>query len=136
MCGPGKPLLGEKIIVFTCGKNKNKNENFRLHDFTSFTGFVRWNEENEDLVRGLVGAAGEICRDTAFSERCVRRDLGICGKIRKELVPLRSVVYESVEVAEPVKQTFLATGFNVGVDGQSFNSSFLSFLNRRRNYLK
>ena len=132
MCGAGIPSVNDKIIVFACGDNNNKNKNIRLHNFTSFTGFVRWNQANEDLVRKLVGRDGEKCRDRVFSERCMRRDLDICKKI-KSMEPLVAPVYKEPvleEVEEPVLEVMDYNKFE-GQPIGTFRNLFSGYLNRR-----
>ena len=127
MCGSGVPNVGDRIIVFGCGDNNNVNKNIRLHNFTSFTGYTRWSQKNEDLIMKHVGNEINECGNQVFSERCMKRNLNICKRIRREIEPLRPSVFiepvlERTDEVEPIRK----------VDKPiRFRNFFSGFLNRR-----
>ena len=92
LCGAGIPSINNKIIIFGCKennkinkkskkneneknekKNKNKNnDNIFLNSFTSYTGFVQWSQEKENLIIKILGNKINECKDVFFNDKCLK----------------------------------------------------------------
>ncbi len=107
LCGPGVPSLNDKIIVFACGNGNNKN--WSVHQFVPFTGWVKYSEENLAIIKKQTGLALPLdCNNNVFFERCMKRDLEICSKIKKE-----PTIMEIEPIMKPVQIQKVPTDYNV-----------------------
>ncbi len=55
MCGAGIPKVGERIIVFACGNEKNPDDDFKLNSYVHFSGWTKWSWSAENSVKFQTG---------------------------------------------------------------------------------